>query len=114
MLLIASDLTRPGRTDSPTAPGPAMRIRGRDRSCELLARITVVGKIEVNKVYDPACGSGSLLLKFVKVLGRDKVRLGSFGQEVNLTTYNLCRINMFLHDVSFEKFDIATSPTGTR
>ncbi len=74
---------------------------------ELLARITVVGKTEVNKVYDPACGSGSLLLKFAKVLGRDNVRLGFFGQEINLTTYNLCRINMFLHDVSFEQFDIA-------
>ena len=70
---------------------------------ELLARITVVGKTEVNKVYDPACGSGSLLLKFAKVLGRDKVRLGFFGQEVNLTTYNLCRINMFLHDISLRE-----------
>ena len=67
---------------------------------ELLARITVVGKTEVNKVYDPACGSGSLLLKFEKVLGHDKVRQGYFGQEVNLTTYNLCRINMFLHDIN--------------
>ena len=80
---------------------------------ELLARITVVGKSEVNKVYDPACGSGSLLLKFVKVLGHDKVRQGFFGQEVNLTTYNLCRINMFLHDVNFEKFDIAHGDTLT-
>ena len=78
---------------------------------ELLARITVVGKTEVNKVYDPACGSGSLLLKFAKVLGRDNVRLGFFGQEVNLTTYNLCRINMFLHDVNYEKFDIAHGDT---
>lgn len=80
---------------------------------ELLARITVVGKSEVNKVYDPACGSGSLLLKFVKVLGHDKVRKGFFGQEINLTTYNLCRINMFLHDVNFEKFDIAHGDTLT-
>ncbi len=78
---------------------------------ELLARITVVGKREVNKVYDPACGSGSLLLKFVKVLGHDNVRQGFFGQEINLTTYNLCRINMFLHDVNFEKFDIAHGDT---
>ncbi len=74
---------------------------------ELLARITVVGKKAVNKVYDPACGSGSLLLKFAKVLGQDNVRKGFFGQEINLTTYNLCRINMFLHDVNYEKFDIA-------
>jgi type I restriction enzyme M protein len=80
---------------------------------ELLARITVVGKTEVNKVYDPACGSGSLLLKFAKVLGRDNVRLGFFGQEVNLTTYNLCRINMFLHDVNYENFDIAHGDTLT-
>jgi type I restriction enzyme M protein len=78
---------------------------------ELLARITVVGKTEVNKVYDPACGSGSLLLKFAKVLGKDNVRQGFFGQEINLTTYNLCRINMFLHDVNFEKFDIAHGDT---
>ncbi len=78
---------------------------------ELLARITVVGKTEVNKVYDPACGSGSLLLKFAKVLGRDRVRQGFFGQEINLTTYNLCRINMFLHDINFEKFDIALGDT---
>lgn len=74
---------------------------------ELLARITVVGKKRVNKVYDPACGSGSLLLKFAKVLGQENVRQGFFGQEINLTTYNLCRINMFLHDVNYEKFDIA-------
>ena len=74
---------------------------------ELLARITVVGKTEVNKVYDPACGSGSLLLKFAKVLGKENVHQGFFGQEINLTTYNLARINMFLHDVNFEKFDIA-------
>lgn len=78
---------------------------------ELLARITVVGKTEVNKVYDPACGSGSLLLKFAKVLGKENVRQGFFGQENNLTTYNLCRINMFLHDIPYEKFDIAHGDT---
>jgi type I restriction enzyme M protein len=80
---------------------------------ELLARITVVGKTEVNKVYDPACGSGSLLLKFDKVLGHENVRQGYFGQEINLTTYNLCRINMFLHDINYEKFDIAHGDTLT-
>ena len=80
---------------------------------ELLARITVVGKKEVNKVYDPACGSGSLLLKFDKVLGKGNVRNGFFGQEINLTTYNLCRINMFLHDINYEKFDIAHGDTLT-
>ncbi len=80
---------------------------------ELLARITVAGKTEVNKVYDPACGSGSLLLKFAKVLGKENVRQGFFGQEINLTTYNLCRINMFLHDINYEKFDIAHGDTLT-
>ena len=80
---------------------------------ELLARITVMGKTEVNKVYDPACGSGSLLLKFAKVLGKDNVRQGFFGQEINLTTYNLCRINMFLHDINYEKFSIAHGDTLT-
>lgn len=80
---------------------------------ELLAEMAVVGKKEVNKVYDPACGSGSLLLKFAKVLGKDNVRQGFYGQEINLSTYNLCRINMFLHDVNFEKFDIAHGNTLT-
>ena len=78
---------------------------------ELLAKITVVGKTSVNKVYDPAAGSGSLLLKFAKVLGKDNVRQGFYGQEINITTYNLCRINMFLHDINYEKFDIAHGDT---
>jgi type I restriction enzyme M protein len=80
---------------------------------ELLAKITVVGKKQINKVYDPACGSGSLLLQFAKVLGKDKVTDGFFGQEINITTYNLCRINMFLHDINYEKFDIAHGDTLT-
>lgn len=80
---------------------------------ELLAEITTVGKKEVNKVYDPACGSGSLLLKFAKVLGRENVRQGFFGQEINITTYNLCRINMFLHDINYNHFDIAHGDTLT-
>ena len=80
---------------------------------ELLTRLGTVGKTEVNKVYDPACGSGSLLLKAVKVLGRDAVRNGFYGQEINITTYNLCRINMFLHDIGFDKFDIACEDTLT-
>jgi len=80
---------------------------------ELLAEITTVGKKEVNKVYDPCCGSGSLLLKFAKVLGRENVRQGFYGQEINLTTYNLCRINMFLHDINYHKFDIANGDTLT-
>jgi type I restriction enzyme M protein len=80
---------------------------------ELLTKLTLVGKTEVNKVYDPACGSGSLLLKFAKILGKDKVRLGFFGQEINITTYNLCRINMFLHDIDNDKFDIELGDTLT-
>lgn len=80
---------------------------------ELLARLTVVGKTEVNKVYDPAVGSGSLLLKFQKVLGPHGVRRGYFGQEINLTTYNLARINMFLHDIPYEQFNIAHGDTLT-
>lgn len=80
---------------------------------ELLARITVVGKTEVNKVYDPAVGSGSLLLKFGKVLGKENVRQGFFGQEINLNTYNLARINMFLHDVNYENFSLAHGDTLT-
>lgn len=78
---------------------------------ELLTRITVLGKKEVNKVYDPACGSGSLLLNFAKILGKDNVRQGFFGQEINITTYNLCRINMFLHDIGYDKFYIAHGDT---
>ena len=77
---------------------------------ELLAKITTVGKTRVNKVYDPAAGSGSLLLKFAKVLGKENVG-GFYGQEINLTTYNLARINMFLHDVNYENFDLALGDT---
>ena len=78
---------------------------------ELLTRLGTVGKTEVNKVYDPACGSGSLLLKAQKVLGKDAVRQGYYGQEINITTYNLCRINMFLHDIGYDKFDVACEDT---
>ncbi len=80
---------------------------------ELLARLTLVGKTEINKVYDPACGSGSLLLKFAKILGKDNVHVGFFGQEINLTTYNLARMNMFLHDIPYNRFDIAHGDTLT-
>lgn len=80
---------------------------------ELLTRLALVGKTEVNKVYDPACGSGSLLLNFAKILGKENVRQGFFGQEINITTYNLCRINMFLHDIDYDKFDIAHGDTLT-
>ena len=78
---------------------------------ELLTKLAVVGKTSVNKVYDPACGSGSLLLKAAKILGKENVRNGFYGQEINLTTYNLCRINMFLHDIGYDKFNIACEDT---
>lgn len=80
---------------------------------ELLTRLGTVGKTEINKVYDPACGSGSLLLKAEKVLGKEAIRNGFYGQEINITTYNLCRINMFLHDIEFDKFNIACEDTLT-
>ena len=80
---------------------------------ELLTRLGTVGKTQINKVYDPACGSGSLLLKAEKILGKDAVTGGFYGQEINITTYNLCRINMFLHDIGFDKFDIACEDTLT-
>lgn len=78
---------------------------------QLLTRIAVAGKTQVNKVYDPACGSGSLLLQAAKILGKENIRQGFYGQEINLTTYNLCRINMFLHDIEPDKFDIAHEDT---
>jgi type I restriction enzyme M protein len=78
---------------------------------ELLARITILNKTSINKVYDPCCGSGGLLLKFAKILGKENVHNGFFGQELNPTTYNLCRINMFLHDINYEKFSIAQGDT---
>lgn len=77
----------------------------------LLALIATDGKKEIDKVYDPACGSGSLLLQVSKVIGKEHVRQGFFGQEINRTTYNLCRINMFLHDIDYNRFDIALGDT---
>lgn len=79
----------------------------------LLTRLGTLGKRSINKAYDPACGSGSLLLKSAEILGKDAVRNGFYGQEVNITTYNLCRINMFLHEIGFDKFDIACDDTLT-
>ncbi len=78
---------------------------------ELLARIVIMDKTSVNKVYDPACGSGGLLLKFAKILGKENVKQGFFGQEINLTTYNLARINMFLHNINYNNFNIARGDT---
>ena len=78
---------------------------------ELLARIVIMDKTSVNKVYDPCCGSGGLLLKFAKILGKENVREGFFGQEINLTTYNLARINMFLHNINYNNFSIEREDT---
>lgn len=78
---------------------------------ELLVKLALYGKKRVNKVYDPACGSGSLLLKFAKVLGKENVKNGFYGQEINPSTYNLCRINMFLHNINFDKINIACEDT---
>lgn len=77
----------------------------------LLTRLGTIGKTTLNKVYDPACGSGSLLLKAAKILGKENIRQGFYGQEIDLTTYNLCRINMFLHDIGFDKFDVVRGDT---
>ena len=78
---------------------------------ELLARLASWHNPNIQKVYDPACGSGSLLLKFAKTVGKENPNLKYFGQEVNPTTYNLCRINMFLHNVNYDNFDIRLEDT---
>lgn len=78
---------------------------------ELLARLASWQNPNIQKVYDPACGSGSLLLKFAKTVGKENPNLKYYGQEVNPTTYNLCRINMFLHNVNYDNFDIRLEDT---
>ena len=78
---------------------------------DLLARLASYNNPNIQKVYDPACGSGSLLLKFAKTIGQQNPNLKYFGQEVNPTTYNLCRINMFLHNVNYDNFDIRLEDT---
>lgn len=77
---------------------------------ELLARITLLNHSAPNKVYDPCCGSGSALLQYQKLL-KDEPALGYFGQEINLTSFNLCRMNMLLHDVSYTKIHISHGDT---
>ena len=68
---------------------------------ELIAEIAAWGTEDIKRVYDPACGSGSLLLKFQKIHGRKLEGLKFYGQEINPTTFNLCRSNMFLHHVNY-------------
>ena len=67
----------------------------------------------VNKIYDPACGSGSLLLQAKKHFDEHIIEEGFFGQEINHTTYNLARMNMFLHNINFNKFNIQLGDTLT-
>ncbi|MDR2709630.1 MAG: type I restriction-modification system subunit M, partial [Elusimicrobiota bacterium] len=78
---------------------------------ELVARIAISSKTHIKNVYDPACGSGSLLLKFAKILGGKEIEDGFYGQEINSGTYDLCRMNMFLHQITFEKFYIECGDT---
>ena len=76
----------------------------------LLARIVVDRKTKINKVYDPTCGSGSLLLQMRKFEGVE-IEDGYFGQEINMTNYNLARMNMFLHNVNYNDFSIKRGDT---
>ena len=78
---------------------------------ELIAEIAAWGTEDIKRVYDPACGSGSLLLKFQKIHGRKLEGLKFYGQEINPTTFNLCRSNMFLHHVNYNDFDIRLNDT---
>ena len=78
---------------------------------ELLAEIAAWQTPDIKRVYDPACGSGSLLLKFQKIHGRKLEGLKFYGQEINPTTFNLCRSNMFLHHVNYNDFDIQLNDT---
>lgn len=69
---------------------------------KILAKIVTTGKTKIKKAYDPTCGSGSLLLRISK-----EAKVADFyGQELNQTTYNLARMNMILHDIPFDDFDI--------
>ncbi|MGL4209892.1 MAG: type I restriction-modification system subunit M, partial [Candidatus Adiutrix sp.] len=77
----------------------------------LLTKLALAGQKAINKIYDPACGSGSLLLKAIQLIEKKNIQFGFFGQEINLTTYNLCRMNMFLHDVDFDKFCVGHGDT---
>ncbi len=78
---------------------------------KLLARIVMDGKKSINKVYDPTCGSGSLLLQMKKQFENHIIDEGFFGQEINMTNFNLARMNMFLHDVNYNNFSIRRGDT---
>lgn len=78
---------------------------------KLLAKIAIDNKEKINKVYDPTCGSGSLLLQMKKQYDDNKIEDGFYGQEINITNYNLSRMNMFLHNINHEKFSIKRGDT---
>ncbi|NBW50655.1 MAG: type I restriction-modification system subunit M [Betaproteobacteria bacterium] len=78
---------------------------------KLIARLAMHGQSSINKIYDPACGSGSLLLQAKKQFDDHIIEDGFFGQELNHTTYNLARMNMFLHNVNYDKFNIQLGDT---
>ena len=78
---------------------------------KLIAQLAMHKQTSVNKIYDPACGSGSLLLQAKKHFDNHIIEEGFFGQEINHTTYNLARMNMFLHNVNYDKFNIALGDT---
>ena len=78
---------------------------------KLIARLALYGQDKVNKIYDPAAGSGSLLLQAKKQFDEHIIEEGFFGQEINHTTYNLARMNMFLHNINYDKFDITLGNT---
>lgn len=80
---------------------------------KLIAKLATHGKETINKIYDPACGSGSLLLQARKYLPKHAIEEGYFGQELNHTTYNLARMNMFLHNINYDKFEIELGDTLT-
>lgn len=78
---------------------------------KLIAKLATHGQSSINKIYDPACGSGSLLLQAKKQFDDHIIEEGFFGQEINHTTYNLARMNMFLHNINYDKFNIALGDT---
>ena len=78
---------------------------------KLIAKLAMHGQSTINKIYDPAAGSGSLLLQAKKQFDEHIIEDGFFGQEINHTTYNLARMNMFLHNVNYDKFNIALGNT---
>lgn len=78
---------------------------------KLIAQLAMHGQSQINKIYDPACGSGSLLLQAKKQFDKHIVDEGFFGQEINHTTYNLARMNMFLHNINYDKFHITLGDT---